>query len=332
MQVFRSLPPVRVTAACDTDSTRLAEFRSQHGIEHGFAGLEDLLQSCHPDFVVVATPPSTHAALCRTAIDHGVSVLLEKPACLSLGEAQALAARSQSAGVPVAVMQNYRFKAAVLKALALQRSGELGELRRIDCVYHGRAPSAQKETWRRTERRDRLLLYELAEHFVDTEIAFAGPVEEVLGVHATGRNDEEGTLAVHALVKHASGTTGCIDLQLRASAESVRVELHGSRRRVVLKFFPEGFASYRGVITPLHEIFAESARAARFAWGFAAASLLPGRVSRQAVSHWRYAQKYVRYLQGKEDRLPLSLEESLPTVALLEELAEAVCDQRASSP
>lgn len=324
MEAFRGLPDVRVAAACDADSERLAAFCSRYRVARGFACAEQLLDDGELSFVVIATPPSTHHSLCGAAIDHGVPVVVEKPVCLSLVEAQELAERAAAKAVPVAVMQNYRFKNSVLKARRLQQCGELGELRRVDCVYHGGTPLNHKERWRQEERRNRLLLYEWAQHFLDIEVAFAGPVKRILDVRAARQPVLDSTMAVHALVEHASGATGSVDLQLFAPAESVRVELHGSRKRIVLKFYPEGCACYGGLVTPLTELWAESERATRFAWSKAFEKLRPWRVSRRALSHWRFLQKYVEFLQGKESRLPLSIEESLPTVAFLDQLAASV--------
>jgi len=324
MEAFRGLPEVRVAAACDTDAERLSAFCAKYHIDRGFTDVGKLMERDELSFVVIATPPSTHHSLCQAALDRGVPVLVEKPICLSLREAQELAARSARTGVPVAVMQNYRFKDAVLKARRLQQNGELGELRRIDCIYHGCHPGNHKEKWRQQERQNRLLLYEWAEHFLDIEIAFAGPVKKILDVRAATRPGRESTLAVNALVEHVTGVTGSVDLQLCSGAESVRVELHGSRGRVVVKFYPEGCAAYRGLITPLHELLEESKRTAQFAWGLAFEKLRLGSVSRRAISHARFLRQYVGFLQGRESCLPLSIEEVLPTVEFLDQLAAAV--------
>ncbi len=324
MEAFRGLPEVRVAAACDTDAERLSAFCAKYHIDRGFTDVGKLMERDELSFVVIATPPSTHHSLCQAALDRGVPVLVEKPICLSLREAQELAARSARTGVPVAVMQNYRFKDAVLKARRLQQNGELGELRRVDCIYHGGHPGNHKEKWRQQERQNRLLLYEWAEHFLDIEIAFAGPVKKILDVRAATRPGRESTLAVNALVEHVTGVTGSVDLQLCSGAESVRVELHGSRGRVVVKFYPEGCAAYRGLITPLHELLEESKRTAQFAWGLAFEKLRLGSVSRRAISHARFLRQYVGFLQGRESCLPLSIEEVLPTVEFLDQLAAAV--------
>jgi predicted dehydrogenase len=324
MEAFRGLPEVRVAAACDTDAERLAAFCAKYHLERGFTDVGKLLEWDELSFVVIATPPSTHHSLCQAALERGVPALVEKPVCLSLREAQELAERSARTGVPVAVMQNYRFKDAVLKARWLQQSGELGELRRVDCIYHGGNPGDHQENWRQHERRNRLLLYEWAEHFLDIEIAFAGPVKKILDVRAATRPGNDSTLAVNALVEHVTGVTGSVDLQLFSGAEFVRVELHGSRGRVVVKFYPEGCAAYRGLITPLHELLEESKRTARYAWGVVYERLSPARVSRRALSHWRFLRQYVAFLQGKEPCLPLSIEQGLATMAFLDQLAAAV--------
>lgn len=323
MEAFRGLRGVEVVAACDTNTARMETFCSRHRVPWSCASFEDLLGGARPGFVVIATPPSTHAMLCRAAIDRGVPVLVEKPACFSLAEARELVARAARAGVPVAVMQNYRYKTNVQKALELHRRGELGELRRIDCVYYGGAPSVQKEAWRREERPGRLLLYEWAEHFLDIEVAFAGPVREVLAAYARRHAADESALSIEALVRHESGPVGSIDLQLCAGAESVRVELHGAARRVVLKFYPEGMVACSGVVTPLHEILAEAQRAAGYAWNAVAARLRAGGVSRRAQSHARFLREFVDFLEGRRERLPLSLEDALPTMEFLERLAAA---------
>jgi predicted dehydrogenase len=251
-------------------------------------------------------------------------VVVEKPACLSLAEAKTLADRSAKTAVPIAVMQNYRFKSPMLKAMALYQSGEIGKLRRIDCIYHGGVPASEQESWRREEQTHRMLLYEWAEHFLDLEVALAGPIRRILSVRTNYRDVEESARTIEALIEHCSGVTGSIDLRAFSGAESARVEIHGSRRHVVLKFFPDGFASYGGVITPLHELWSGWARTAAFGWNVAASKLRPWRVARPALSHFRFLEHFVNFLQGREARLPVSIADVLPTIELLGVLAAAV--------
>jgi predicted dehydrogenase len=323
MQALRGLP-VRVEAVCDTQAERVAKFCSRYRIKQGFSSCKELLQACNVDFIVIATPPSSHASLANLALDHSVAVVVEKPACLSLAEAKTLADRSTKTAVPVAVMQNYRFKSPMLKAMALYQSGEIGKLRRIDCIYHGGVPASEPESWRREEQTHRMLLYEWAEHFLDLEVAFAGPIRKILSVRTNYRDAEESAKTIEALIEHSSGVTGSIDLRTFSGAESARVEIHGSRRHLVLKFFPDGFASYGGVITPLDELWSDCVRTAAFGGKVAASALRPWGVSRQAWSHHRFLEHFINFLQGRESKLPVSIVDVLPTIELLGALATAV--------
>ena len=323
MQAFRGLP-VGVEAACDIDPNRLAKFRSRYRIKRGFASFKELLQSCNLDFTVIATPSTVHASLSNLALDHGVAVVLEKPARLSIAEAKTLAERSAKTAVPISVMQNYRFKSPMLKALALYQSGEIGKLRRIDCIYHGGEGALQQQSWRPQEQTHRLLLYEQAERFLDLEVAFAGPIRKILSVRTSYRDAEESARTIEALIEHSTGVTGSIDLRASSGAESARVELHGSRRRVVLKFFPDGFASYGGVITPLHELWSAWTRSATFGWNVASSGLRSWGVSRRALCRARFLEHFVSYLQGREAWLPVSIEDVLPTIEFLGALEAAV--------
>jgi predicted dehydrogenase len=322
MQAFRSLP-VQVEAACDIEPDRVAKFCSQHQIKQGFVSFKELLQSCPVNFVVITTPPASQSGLSNLALDHGVAVVVEKPACLSLAEAKTLADRSAKIGVPIAVMQNYRFKSSILKAMALCQSGELGKLRRIDCIYHVGVPASEPAPWRGEQQTHRMLLYEWAEHVLDLEVAFAGPIRKILSVRSNYQDTDESSPTIEALIEHCSGVTGSIDLRAFSGTESARVEIHGSRRHVELKFFPDGFASYSGVLTPLHELWSDCVRAV-FGSNVVASVLLPWGVSRQALSHFRFLEHFVKFLQGREARLLVSIADVLPTIELLGVLAAAV--------
>lgn len=324
MEALRGISGVSVAGICDTDPERLTAFGAKYGVPRRFSRIEELLAAGNLDFLIISTPPSSHHALCRVAIDRGVPLLVEKPVTMSLAEAREIADRAAERGVPIGVMQNYRFKDAVLQAQRAIETRELGALRRVDCVYHGGSPLSHTAPWRREEIRNRLLLYEWAEHFIDLEVAFAGPINSILSIHVTRHSEVESTLGVHALVEHRTGVVASIDLELFSGGESTRVELHGSEERIVLKFYPDGCARYKGRITPIHEMLAEGTRLSDFVLKNIRERLVPRGVTRRALSHYRLMAKYIKFLNGEEDRCPVSVEDVLPTMELLDLLARKV--------
>jgi predicted dehydrogenase len=89
---------------------------------------ETLLRDGALDGVVVATPHATHAPLTRLAIEHGVGVLVEKPAALTTADAIRIRDLAAVRGVPVVVSHPYLFHPHARIVRDVLRSGRLGDL------------------------------------------------------------------------------------------------------------------------------------------------------------------------------------------------------------
>ena len=76
-----------LVAVADIDGGRAAEVAARFGVE---AALDHQTLLGRVDAVSIATPPSTHGAIARCFLEHGVHVLVEKPITDDLAEAEAL--------------------------------------------------------------------------------------------------------------------------------------------------------------------------------------------------------------------------------------------------
>ncbi len=72
-------------------------------------GMADLWAAEVPDIIVVVTPPDSHYALIREALDHGSHVFCEKPFVLSLAEGRAVIEAEARADRHVVVNNEFRF-------------------------------------------------------------------------------------------------------------------------------------------------------------------------------------------------------------------------------
>lgn len=81
--------------------------------------------------VVVATPPSTHFAVARQAIDARRDVLVEKPLCDTLERAQQLVQIADSAGCVLMVDHLLQYSLQHCRLLQLVHSGFVGEVTRV---------------------------------------------------------------------------------------------------------------------------------------------------------------------------------------------------------
>ncbi len=83
------------------------------------------------DAAVVATPPSSHAAIAEQYAQAGKSAFVEKPLTSTAKEAKGLVDQSAARGVRVAVNQFWRFSPSMETARMLLRD-QLGEVRSVE--------------------------------------------------------------------------------------------------------------------------------------------------------------------------------------------------------
>ena len=87
------------------------------------------------DFVAVVTPNHRHFDPARLALEHGFHVVVDKPLCFSLDEAQALQATVDRTGGLLAVTYTYSGYPLVKEARALVAAGRLGAVRKVHVEY-----------------------------------------------------------------------------------------------------------------------------------------------------------------------------------------------------
>jgi predicted dehydrogenase len=118
LRVYRELQHagagVELAAALEPDRGRAAEVEAQYGIPV-FASAEELLRSGPKlDAASVAVPTIHHHDVASQLLDAGLDLLVEKPICATLPEADDLIARADKAGRILQVGHLERFNPAVL--------------------------------------------------------------------------------------------------------------------------------------------------------------------------------------------------------------------------
>lgn len=91
-----------------------------------FASLEEALATHRPDGVIVATPNQMHLQNGMDCIAAGLPVLVEKPLCDSVADAERLVAAAAAAEVPLLTGHHRRHNPLMQKARDLIRDGAIG--------------------------------------------------------------------------------------------------------------------------------------------------------------------------------------------------------------
>jgi predicted dehydrogenase len=116
-----------VTALCDVSQAVLQAVGDKWQVAKRYREYQDLVVQDDVDAVLIANPDAYHAEAALAAIAAGKHVLIEKPMCMTLREANAISAAQQQAGVTVQVGYMRRYAPASVEALGLLP--ELGEIR-----------------------------------------------------------------------------------------------------------------------------------------------------------------------------------------------------------
>ena len=173
-------PRLRLAAVCDADPAALT------GLPEGTAADTDWRRSLARDLdaVVICLPNHLSAAVSAAALRRGLHTFCEKPPARSLAELEAVAAAAAARPDRVLLYGfNHRHHGSVREALALARSGELGELLHLRGVYGKSAVAERPACWRGDpERAGGGILLDQGLHMLDLMRCFAGDFSRVQAV------------------------------------------------------------------------------------------------------------------------------------------------------
>jgi predicted dehydrogenase len=129
------LKNVEVVAICDRSPVMAEATADQFRVPDWFTDSAAMLAAVEPDVVHIATPPRSHVPLALEALEAGAHVFIEKPVATSAAELDKLRKSADAQGLWCVEDHNYLFNPAVQKLLALERSGELGEVVHVEVTF-----------------------------------------------------------------------------------------------------------------------------------------------------------------------------------------------------
>ncbi len=233
-----------VVAICDLDADRAAARARAFGVARVLTDPARLFAEGGFDAVDIAASVGAHAPVARRAADHGVHVMVQKPLCGTVAEAEALLA-DIGARVRVMVHENYRFRPHYMTVRRWVAEGRIGALRHaaISCRGSGLCPRPgavpfliERQPYLTGFRRN--LVFETMIHHLDVLRCLAGPLRVVaarLNRLAEGLPGED-TAAIlmegpHGLIATADG---CLCAPGYPQLHGDRLELIGSTGTAVM--------------------------------------------------------------------------------------------------
>lgn len=130
LRAVATLPEVELVGLCDLSPVTVEWMAGRFGTA-AFTDHRELL-SRELDVVHVLTPPSSHDALARAALDAGAHVVVEKPMTADAAATAALLAHARERDRLATEHQNYRCNDGTRRLVELVSSGRLGRIVEIE--------------------------------------------------------------------------------------------------------------------------------------------------------------------------------------------------------
>ena len=125
-EALRSVPQAKVLAVMSPTTGHARDFAAKHGIAQHFTDLDAMLAMDEIDMVVVGAPNFTHCEITLKAAQAGKHVVVEKPLCLNLADADRMIAACDQAGVKLMYAEELCFTPKYVRLKQLLDDGVLG--------------------------------------------------------------------------------------------------------------------------------------------------------------------------------------------------------------
>jgi len=180
-EAWRRAKGARIVAVADAAPGRAEEFAERWGIARAYSDIAEMIERERPDFVDIVTGPDSHPELVKLAAHRGAHVICQKPMAPSWEECVAMINDCAAANVRLLIHENWRWQPWYREIKRLLDQGAVGKpfyagfvMRNSD--GRGAAPYPAQPYFREMER---LLVYEMVVHFLDTFRFLLGEIKSV---------------------------------------------------------------------------------------------------------------------------------------------------------
>lgn len=135
---YNAVQAVEVVAAADIDPENLRLFCDEIGVPSRYADYREMLAREKPDLVSVCTWPQLHAEMTVEAANAGAKgILCEKPMALTMVDMDRMLAACDANGTRLSIDHQRRLGEPFRLAKEIAKSGEIGELYRVEGYVAG---------------------------------------------------------------------------------------------------------------------------------------------------------------------------------------------------
>ena len=229
---------VKLAAVCDLDADKAKAAAEKFGVPNWYSDVDQMLREETLGLVDIVTRVETHEAVVGQMIVRRIPTIVQKPFGPDYRACRAMTDAARSAGVFLAVHENFRFQTPMRKIREVLRSGIIGKpswarisFRTGYDIYKGQ-PYLLRE--------DRFVIIDLGVHVLDLARAFLGEVEHLSAETQRRNPNVRGEDTATMMLKHRSGAVSVVECTYEARRvpdifPETRIEIEGPKGSILLK-------------------------------------------------------------------------------------------------
>lgn len=131
------------------------------------------------DLVVIATPNTSHHAIAKQCLLAGRHVVVDKPLCTTVAEAEELVRLSTETGRVLSAYQNRRYVGDFVTLQQLLGTGVLGRIALFESHFDRFRPELRPGAWREQPQPGSGIWFDLGAHLLDQALVLFGVPEAI---------------------------------------------------------------------------------------------------------------------------------------------------------
>lgn len=224
---FEGLPEAAIVAVCDVRREAGAAFAKRLQCA-AYTSVASLARHNHIDAAIVCTPPSTHEAIAKTLLHHGIHVLCEKPLSTSVASAYRMLEAARTGDALLTMASKFRYAEDVRKARSLVLAGGIGQM-----VFIENAFTSRVNMMRRWNANPAIsgggVLIDNGTHAVDILRFFLGKLRDIQVIEGRRIQGLAVEDTVRVFVRNDDGVMGASDLSWSIDKElDTYLRIYGS--------------------------------------------------------------------------------------------------------
>lgn len=208
-------PDFECVGLVDKAYESLKAYAAEQGVSEDklYEDYSEAFREAGADAAMISVPSPLHYEICKSALEQGLHIIVEKPFALSMKEAEDLVHIAEDHHVKVMVNQNYRYFPVVLTLKRAMEEHSFGRLLFVNgqffCDHDGKPYQRQMKNY---------ILLEMAVHHIDMiRFLLDSEIKSILG--RTWNTEESGYAGepnVNAVYETESGATAVYTSSLMA--------------------------------------------------------------------------------------------------------------------